>query len=77
MATYTLKIADGKDAEVSIHAENDHEALNDGLNALAKFACRRFPPPEKVTVSIAREDGARVATLAMAFTIDLAPGVSS
>jgi hypothetical protein len=75
MPTFNLHISDSKDADVVIEAANDHEAINAAFNALAKFACNRFPPPETISISVMDADLADIATLRLSFSIELAPGV--
>lgn len=76
MSSFHFKISDGREAETSIEAANAHEAVNEGLNALTMFACRRFPPPENVTITVSDEQRRKVATLKFSFEIDYAEGVA-
>jgi hypothetical protein len=76
MASFHFKISDGREGETSIEAANAHEAVNEGLNALAMFACRRFPPPDNVSITVSDEDRRQVATLKFRFEIDYAAGVA-
>lgn len=70
MPKYFLHIKDGKEAENYIEAQNAHDAMNTGLNALSKFACKALPPPENVTISISDADRKPVGTLEFVFKID-------
>jgi hypothetical protein len=72
MPSYHLHISDGKQARIMIDAANPHEAVNDGVNALAQFAFRNFPPPENVSIAISDEQHRPVATLRFAFDIEWA-----
>jgi hypothetical protein len=75
MPNYRLQIRDGHSGETAIDAPNAHEALNSALNAMAQFACRNFPPPENVSITVTEADGAPVAILNLAFSIDYAERV--
>jgi hypothetical protein len=75
MPKYFLHIKDGKEAEIDIDAQNAHDAMNSGLNALSKFACKAFPPPENVSILISDAERKPIGTLKFAFEIDYAPGV--
>lgn len=72
MAKFYLHISDGKQAEVEIDAANAHEAMNDGLNALSTFACRNFPPPEAVSITVLDAKRMKVGRMQFAFEIEYA-----
>ncbi len=75
MATFYMHISDSKEVEVDIEAKNAHEALNAGLNALSQFACKAFPPPGSVAISIKDAERKPVATMEFEFRIHYAPGI--
>lgn len=75
MPTFYLQISDGVEAETSIDVANTNEALNAALNALSKFACTRFPPPENIGITVANSRRTEIATLSFEFKIEYAPGV--
>ncbi len=70
MPRFYLHISDGKQAEVEINAENAHAAMNDGLNALSKFACRSFPPPENVAITVLDGKREQIGRIRFAFDIE-------
>jgi len=70
MATFYLKLSDGKEVETSIDVPNGNEALNAALNALAQFTCRHFPPPEDLRIVVSDEARRTLATLSFTFRID-------
>lgn len=76
MATFFFFISDGVQAEVEMECDNAHTAVNDGLNSLAQYALRNFPPPENVSITISDADRAHVATLQLSFKIDYGKGVT-
>ncbi len=76
MAKYYFYISDGIQAEVELESDNAHTAVNDGLNALAHYALRNFPPPEKVSITISDMERSHVATLQLSFKIDYGKGVT-
>lgn len=76
MATFYFFISDGVQAEIALDVENAHVAMNDGLNALAQYAFRKFPPPEQISIMISDEKRAHVATLQLSFKIDYGKGVT-
>lgn len=76
MPTFYMHISDGREAEVEIEARDAHDALNAGLNALAQFACKAFPPPENVSISVMDTRRIPVAKMEFDFKITYAPGVS-
>lgn len=73
MPKFYLHIMDGVEAEMDANFANDHEAVNSALNALSQFACKSFPPPDKVIIEVKDAARARIATLQMSFSIDYAP----
>lgn len=75
MPRYNLHIKDGKEAMVAIDAGNSHEAIDNGVTALAKFAFRHFPPPENLSIAITDNQQKPVATVSFKFKIDYAPGI--
>ena len=77
MPKFNLHIVDGKEAEVEIEAMNPHEAIETGVNALAQFVCKHFPPPENLQVDISDDKGRSVASVSFAFNIKIAPGVAN
>ncbi len=70
MARFYLQISDGKQAEVEIDALNAHEAMNDGLNALTTFACRNFPPPDNVAITVLDDRRRQVGRMRFVFEIE-------
>ena len=75
MAKFYLHISDGKEAEVEIEAANAHAAMNDGLNALSTFACRTFPPPDDVSITVLDEKRRKVGRMRFSFDIEYAEAV--
>lgn len=73
MPKYNLHIMDGREANVAIDADNSHAAIDTGVNALAQFIVRNFPPPENLSIAITDEDQVPVATVSFAFKIEYAP----
>jgi hypothetical protein len=74
MPKYVLHIKDGKQAEMDIECDNSHVAINEALNALSTFACQHFPPPENVSITVQDAKRTAIATVSVAFKIELAPG---
>ncbi|MGF9562110.1 hypothetical protein [Neorhizobium sp. JUb45] len=72
MAKFYLHISDGKEAEVEIDAANAHAAMNDGLNALSTFACRNFPPPDNVSITVLDDKRRKVGRMRFVFEIEYA-----
>jgi len=72
---FNLHIMDGKEARVSIDADNSHAAIDTGVTALAQFVFRNFPPPENVSIEISDDVYKPLATVSFAFKIDYAAGV--
>jgi len=70
MPRFYLQISDGKQAEVEIDADNPHAAMNDGLNALSTFACRNFPPPDNIAITVLDEKRRQVGRMRFAFEIE-------
>jgi hypothetical protein len=70
MPKFYLHISDGKEAEVAIDAENAHAAMNDGLNALSTFACRNFPPPDNIAITVLDDQRRQVGRMRFAFEIE-------
>lgn len=70
MAKFSMQISGGRQGQVEIDALNAHVAINDALNALSKFASRRFPPPKGVSIDVLDEGGKRLATLKFSFEIE-------
>lgn len=70
MPRFYLHISDGKQAEVAIDAENAHAAMNDGLNALSTFACRNFPPPDNVAITVLDDKRRQVGRMRFVFEIE-------
>ncbi len=77
MPSYNLHIMDGKEARVAIDAESSHQAIDTGINALAQFVFRNFPPPENVSIAITDEHDAPVAKVSFAFNIEYADRILS
>ncbi|MGI2032413.1 DUF6894 family protein [Rhizobium panacihumi] len=75
MPRFYLHISDGKEAEVEIDAANAHAAMNDGLNALSKFACRSFPPPDNVSITVRDDRRRKVGSMRFSFDIEYADAV--
>lgn len=75
MAKFYLHITDGKEAEVEIEAANAHAAMNDGLNALSTFACRNFPPPDDVSITVLDDRRRKVGRMRFSFDIEYADAV--
>ncbi|MGE7369116.1 hypothetical protein ACQKKX_08590 [Neorhizobium sp. NPDC001467] len=75
MPTFYLHISDSKEAEVEINAENAHTAMNDGLNALSTFACRSFPPPDNVSITVLDQQRRMVGRMRFSFDIEYAAAV--
>jgi len=75
MPKFYMHISDGKESEIDFEARDAHDALNTALNALSKFACKAFPPPDNVAISIMDDGRNPVAEMAFAFTISYAPGI--
>ncbi|MEB2843886.1 hypothetical protein GAO09_26020 [Rhizobiales bacterium RZME27] len=75
MPRFYLHISDGKQAEVAIDAENAHAAMNDGLNALSTFACRNFPPPDDVSITVLDDRRRKVGRMRFSFDIEYAEAV--
>ena len=75
MTTFCMHISGGKEAQIEIDAVNAHEAINYAMNALSKFASRRFPPPELVSIAVVDESGRRLAMLSLSFKIEYADQV--
>jgi hypothetical protein len=76
MARFYFFISDGIQAEIALDVENAQAALNDGLNALAQYAFRNFPPPENISITISDHARAHVATLQLSFKIDYGKGIA-
>lgn len=76
MPAYRLKVADGVQAETSIDVPNAHEAVNAAVNALSQFACKRFPPPENIAITVMDAERHHIATVSFAFTIDFGDGAT-
>lgn len=72
MDTYYLHIKDGVEGETSIDAASDHDALNTALNAMSQFACKRFPPPDNIEISVMNASRKHLATLRFVFSIQIA-----
>jgi hypothetical protein len=72
MTLFYLEISDSIEAETSIDVPNPQEAMNAALNALVQFACRNFPPPEKLVIKVSDADRDHIATLRFGFSIDYA-----
>ena len=77
MPIFRLKISDHFEVETTIECKNAHEAVNAAFNALSQFACKKFPPPENVTIAVMLENRVNIATLGLAFTIAYAPGFTA
>ena len=75
MPNYYLQISDGVEAETIIDVPSSHEAINAALNALSQFACKHFPPPELIEITVAKADRTPIATLKFGFTIEYGAGV--
>jgi hypothetical protein len=75
MAVFYYFISDSVEAEISLEEENAHAAMNTGMNALAQYAFRNFPPPENISITISDEARAHVATFKLSFEINYAPGI--
>ncbi len=75
MPKFYIHISDGKEAEVDIEARDAQDAMNTGLNALSQFACKAFPPPEGVSISVRNAARELIGTMEFAFKITYAPGV--
>lgn len=75
MPKFFIHISDGKEAEVAIEARDAHDAMNTGLNALSQFACKAFPPPEDVSITVSDAARELIGTMEFAFKISYAPGV--
>lgn len=75
MPKYVLHILDGKEARVSIEADTSHHAIDTGVEALARFVCKHFPPPENLQISVSDENDRELAKISFAFRIEYAPGV--
>ena len=76
MPTFYLLITDGVQKEVELELSNAHEAVNSGLNALAQFAFRHFPPPESISIHISDDKREHVATLNLSFQIQYGKGIT-
>lgn len=72
MQQYRLLISDSHDAEIAIEVRDAAEAMNTAFNALSQFACRNFPPPENVEISVVAPDGKAVGRLRMTFEVEWA-----
>lgn len=72
MAKFYLHISDGKDADVEIDAADAHSAMNDALNALSTFACRNFPPPDNVSITVLDDKRRKVGRMRFVFEIEYA-----
>ncbi|MDP9840539.1 hypothetical protein J2T09_005326 [Neorhizobium huautlense] len=70
MPRFYLHISDGKQAEVEIDAVNAHAAMNDGLNALSTFACRNFPPPANIAITVLDDKRRQVGRMRFVFEIE-------
>lgn len=70
MPTFQLKVTDGKTATLDIEADSPDAAVADGINALAIFAFKNFPPPDNVSVAISDMNQNKIATVSFAFRVD-------
>lgn len=77
MPQYHLQITDGREAEVTIEVDNAAEAMNSAFNAMSMFACRNFPPPDLVIISVEDETRAMVGIIRMTFEIEMAAPATS
>ncbi|MCJ8520024.1 hypothetical protein ABID21_003020 [Pseudorhizobium tarimense] len=77
MPEFRLLIADHRESEVTIDVDDSAEAMNAGFNALAQFACRNFPPPENVEITVSDADNQPVGKLKMSFEVTWAKNASA
>ena len=75
MPDFHLSIADHREAEITIDVDDAAEAMNAGFNALAQFACRNFPPPESVVITVSDAQKQPVGKLKMSFEVTWAETV--
>jgi hypothetical protein len=62
---------------VEVDAENGHEAMNSAFNALAQFACQRFPPPESVEIKVMNPARKPVGAVRFTFEIEYAESIAN
>lgn len=77
MPKFNLHIMDGVERDVAIDANSSHEAIDTGVEALAHFVFRNFPPPENLSIEIRDQAQQPLATVSFSFKIAYAPGVVS
>lgn len=70
MPSFQLVISNGHTTRMLVEARSAHEAVNDGVNAMARFACRNFPPPDNLSIDVFDENDIRIATVSFSFKIN-------
>lgn len=72
MPQYHLKISDDREADVTIEVDSAAEAMNSAFNAMSMFACRNFPPPEVVVITVEAGNGLKIGAMRMTFEVEMA-----
>ncbi|HEX5932649.1 MAG TPA: hypothetical protein VFY63_00625 [Pseudorhizobium sp.] len=70
MQTYRLLISDKHEAEISIEVPDAVEAMNTAFNALSQFACRNFPPPDNIEITVVTAESQPVGRVRMTFEVE-------
>lgn len=67
---FSVRVVEIGDEEISITESGPQQAVNVALNALLQFISQDFPPPGEITILIADESDAPVATLRFRLDIE-------
>ncbi|RYG54245.1 hypothetical protein EON80_31910 [bacterium] len=70
---FIFELSDGKKITKDIAAKDKAEALSIALSALSTYSSSKFPPPERIEITVSDENRRRLATMRFIYEIDLAP----